>query len=112
MKNIVLSSRNIDDFVSDVANEVVKKIYSQNTVNPQKENQDNPINIQEVAKITGLSVPTLYGYCQKNKIPFNKKGNRSYFFRNEIIEWLKLGRVKTNTEIEAEADDFLAKKGL
>ena len=113
MKNIVLSTRNIDDFISDVANEVVKKMYSRNAVSPQKESQENPINIQEVANITGLSVPTLYGYCQKNKIPFSKKGKRNYFFKSEIIEWLKSGKQKTTDDIENDLEDFLSnKKGL
>jgi excisionase family DNA binding protein len=74
---------------------------------PQQTN--NPINIQEVAKLTGLSVPTLYGYCQRGEIPYNKKGNRNYFFRNEIIDWLKQGRKKTIKEIEEEADNYLSK---
>ena len=30
----------------------------------------------------------------------------------EIDEWLKSGRVKTNAEIETDADDYLTKKGL
>jgi len=79
---------------------------------PQQAN--NPINIQEVAKLTGLSVPTLYGYCQRNEIPFNKKGNRNYFFRNDIIDWIKTGERKTVNEIENEVEEFLSnkKKGL
>lgn len=74
---------------------------------------DNPISIKEVAELTGLTVPTLYGYCQRNEIPYHKKGNRLYFFKFEIIEWIKTGKNKTLKELQADADKYLSnKKGL
>jgi len=80
---------------------------------PQPE-PNNPIGIKEVAKLTGLTVPTLYGYCQRNEIPYNKKGNRLYFFKSSIIDWIKTGKQKTLKELEADADAYLSNinKGL
>lgn len=80
---------------------------------PQSE-PGNPISIKEVAEITGLTVPTLYGYCQRNEIPYHKKGNRLYFFKSEIIgKWIKTGKQKTIKELQADADNYLSnKKGL
>jgi excisionase family DNA binding protein len=79
---------------------------------PQPE-PDNPISIKEVAELTGLTVPTLYGYCQRNEISYHKKGNRLYFFKSEIIEWIKTGKNKTLKELQADADKYLSnKKGL
>lgn len=75
---------------------------------PQSE-PDNPLAIKEVAALTGLSVPTLYGYCQRNEIPYHKKGNRLYFFKSQIIEWIKAGKQKTILEIEEEANLYLKK---
>lgn len=71
---------------------------------------DNPLNIKEVAKLTELSVPTLYGYVQHNKMPYYKTGNRLRFFKSEIISWIKQGKQKTTHEIEAETDAFLSSK--
>lgn len=80
---------------------------------PQPE-PDNPISIKEVAEITGLTVPTLYGYCQRNEIPYHKKGNRLFFFKSEIIdEWIKTGKQKTVKKLQTDADNYLSnKKGL
>lgn len=114
MNNVVLSTRNIDDFISDVANEVVKKIYFINKIeNPQPE-IETPIDIKECSKFIKKTVPTIYGYCQRNEIPFSRKGNRLYFFKSKIIFWLKESEVKTLAEIEAEATAYLSnhKKGL
>lgn len=81
-----------------------------NKAEPQPE-PDNPLSIKEVAKLTGLTVPTLYGYVQRNEIPFYKKGNRLYFFKSEILEnWIKTGKQKTLKELEAYADAYLSNK--
>lgn len=69
---------------------------------------ETPIQLDEVVPITGLSKPTLYSYVQRNEIPYHKKGNRLYFFKTEIIEWIKTGKQKTLKELEAETDDFLS----
>lgn len=70
----------------------------------------NPLGIKDVAKLTSLTVPTLYGYCQRNEIPYQKKGNRLYFFKSEIIDWIKTGKQKTLKELNAEADEILCNK--
>ena len=105
-----LSFDQLPKIVLQLTNEVLelKKILLQN-VEPQQEN-DNPLNIKEVAILTGLTVPTLYGYCQRNEIPFNKKGNRLYFFKSEILDWIKTGKQKTLKDLNAEAEQYLKTK--
>jgi len=44
------------------------------------------------------------------KIPCYKRGQRLYFSREEINNWLSIGRIKTMDEIAKEADDYLARK--
>lgn len=89
------------------------KALLQNKANPQPE-IETPLNIKEISKLTELSVPTLYGYVQRNEMPYYKKGNRLKFFKSEIINWIKEGKVKSVSEIEADADVLLSnhKKGL
>lgn len=79
-----------------------------------KNDIETPIQLDEVTPITGLSKPTLYGYVQRNEIPYHKKGNRLYFFKSEIIDWIKTGKQKTVKELEADTDNFLSnhKKGF
>jgi predicted DNA-binding transcriptional regulator AlpA len=80
-----------------------------NKAEPQPE-IETPIQLDEVVPITGLTKPTLYGYVQRNKIPYHKKGNRLYFFKSEIIDWIKTGKQKTLKELEADADAYLSNK--
>lgn len=74
--------------------------------------KNNPLNIKEVAKLTSLSVPTLYGYVQRHEIPYHKKGNRLYFFKSEIIEdWIKTGKQKSINQLQSETENLLSNKG-
>jgi excisionase family DNA binding protein len=72
------------------------------------------LTIQEAAEFLTLSVPTIYSKVSKNEIPFMKKGKRLYFSRIELLEYVKQGRSKSNTEIEQEAEMYLSnnKKAL
>tara|TARA_R110002096_G_scaffold65984_1_gene160461 strand:+ start:1038 stop:1394 length:357 start_codon:yes stop_codon:yes gene_type:complete len=106
--------------LEDVPNGVVEILKGQskildlllNKVETQPE-PDNPLNIDEVATLTGYTKPTLYSYCQKNIIPHNKKNGRLFFFRTDIINWIKQGKSKTLIELQADADAYLNKnKGL
>lgn len=63
---------------------------------------DNPLSIDEVSEFIGKSKPTIYGYVSRNEIPHSKSGGRLYFFKSELIEWIKQSRVKTIQELEDE----------
>lgn len=109
-----LKFEQLPSVIADLKNEVQEmKALLLQKVEPQPET-DNPLSIKEVAELTGITVPTLYGYCQLNKIPFNKKGNRWYFFKTEILVWIKTGKQKTIKEIQEDANTYLSnnKKGL
>jgi predicted DNA-binding transcriptional regulator AlpA len=75
---------------------------------------ENPLNIDEVVKLTGYTKPTLYLYCQKNTIPHHKKNGRLFFFKSEIIDWIRIGKVKTLKEVGSDVDELFSnhKKGL
>ena len=89
------------------------KILLLQKVEPQLE-PDDPINIHRASEITGFTVPTIYGYCQRNEIPYYKKGNKLYFFKSEILDWIRTGKQKTIKEIQEDANLYLLnnKKGL
>ena len=64
------------------------------------ENKDEILNIQEASKLLNLSVSTIYSKVCKGEIPVNKQGKRIYFYRHELMKWIKSGRVKTYLEIK------------
>ncbi|MNQ98768.1 Helix-turn-helix domain protein [compost metagenome] len=65
-----------------------------------EENKEEVLNIQEASKLLNLSVSTIYSKVCKREIPVNKQGKRIYFYRHELMKWIKSGRVKTYLEIQ------------
>jgi excisionase family DNA binding protein len=65
-----------------------------------EENKDEILNIQEASKLLNLSISTIYSKVYKREIPVNKQVKRIYFYRHELMKWIKSGRVKTFIEIQ------------
>jgi excisionase family DNA binding protein len=65
-----------------------------------KEDKEDILNIEEASKLLNLSVSTIYSKVSRREIPVNKQGKRIYFYRHELMQWIKSGRVKTYLEIQ------------
>ncbi len=61
-------------------------------------------------ELTGLAKPTIYGLVSTRKIPHSKQGKRLYFSRQELTDWLRQGKRKTQAEMKVEAVEFIANK--
>jgi hypothetical protein len=74
---------------------------------------EKPLNTKGAAEFLGITVNTVYGYTFRKVIPFSKKGKFNYFYKSQLIEWIKEGQRKMVSEIEAavinETDAFLSK---
>jgi len=72
---------------------------------PTPDSSRFPIGIDRVCELTGLAKPTIYGLVSAQKIPHAKPGGKKlYFFEEEIIDWIRQGKRKTLSEIEADAE--------
>lgn len=93
----------------DIIGELLVKMNSiEKLLQENKENavtvDDELLTISDAAKLLKLSVATIYTKVCKNDIPANKQGKRLYFYRAELLNWIKLGRIKTITEIQNETE--------
>lgn len=64
---------------------------------------DELLTVHQTAELLSLSVPTIYGLIAKSEIPVMKRSKRCYFSKNEILEYLKEGRKRTNSEVKLKA---------
>lgn len=67
------------------------------------------LTIKQASEFLKLSVPTIYSKVSRGEIPVMKQAKRLYFSSVELMQFVKDGRRKTNSEIEAEAVDYLIK---
>lgn len=65
--------------------------------------QEEVLKIEDVAELTGLSKQTIYIKTSTRTIPFHKPGKLLYFFRSEVIQWMKDSKRKTQKELAIEA---------
>jgi excisionase family DNA binding protein len=85
VNNIILSTRNIDDFIADVANEVVKRIEQHGKVESPKSHTEEFLTIQEVSKLLGVSLVTPHKWKKQGKIKFHRFGSRIRFRKSEVL---------------------------
>jgi len=88
--------------------ENIEKLLLENS--NEKTEADQLLTVEEAAKFLNLAPVSIYGKVNKREIPFMKLSKRLYFSRLELMEWIKSGRKKTVSEIEAEANQYLTKK--
>jgi predicted DNA-binding transcriptional regulator AlpA len=110
MNDILLTPIRLNELEILIESSVLRAVKKSEALTYDGQTVENPLNIDELEKLTGYSKPTLYGYCQKNTIPYHKKNGRLFFFKSEIILWIKEGKQSTLKDIEAEADACLSNK--
>lgn len=73
------------------------------------EDSEQLLTVQGAAQFLNLTVPTIYSKVSKGEIPFMKRSKRLYFSKQELTDYVKKGRKKTNDEVLAEANTYLKK---
>ena len=68
-------------------------------------NMGRPMFMKEACEFLGKSASTLYEKTSKRLMPFHKKDNKLYFYKDELIAWIE-GRWNPElTPITAQGDD-------
>ncbi len=100
--------------LSGVIQSSVRKVLKESQPNriESTQIQEDLLTVHGAAVFLKLTVPTIYSKVSKGELPYMKRGKRLHFSRTELMDYLKEGRRKTNSEIEAEANTYLKKKGL
>lgn len=90
----------------------IERLLEENKANEIITNEEL-LTVSDAAKLLKLSVATIYTKVCKNEIPANKQGKRLYFYRTELLNWIKAGRIKTIAEIQQETElRFNSKKSF
>lgn len=82
-------------FLRKVLLEVLEeiKLHSRETV-------PEILNIKQAAEFLHLKPATLYEKTSQKIIPHFKKGNKLYFYRSELEQWVTAGKVNTQHELQ------------
>lgn len=71
-------------------------------------NHQKPLNTEQAAAFLDVSVSHLYKLTSRGEIPHYKPtGKRLYFLPEDLLEYVKAGRVKTAQELDREAAKYV-----
>ena len=94
--------------IIDLTVEQLSKVIAESFANsPVPEPQEDvPLNVEQACQFLGqMPKPTLYFKCNKGDMPHIKQGGRLYFFKRDLIIWL---RNYTVVSPESRAADFMS----
>lgn len=110
MQNLFLTQLSTVE-IRELFRDELANFFSQNqTIAPQPETDDIGKGAEFASRVTGKAVPTIYDLVHKRLIPHSKRGKDLYFSKSELLQWLKDGKRKTQSEIALEAENFSPEK--
>lgn len=71
-----------------------------------KENDHVLMDMKEASEFLRKCPATLYGMTSEKSIPFHKRGNKVYFFKDELVKWIENGHVMPSSITTAETASF------
>ena len=114
IKNLVFSQINTDVLISEISKKVTADVVDAVTkMFNNSQGKKEILNINEASELLGLTVPTIYSKVSLKELPNFKKGNRLYFRRSELLEYIESGRKLTTYQIlkNVESDHEAKRKG-
>lgn len=110
MENLVFTQLSIPE-VRQLFRDELQNYFAENKLPiAQKDTDEIGRGAEYASKIIGKAVPTVYDLCHKRLLPHSKKGKDLYFSRSELLQWVKAGKRKTQSEIALEAENFSSNK--
>ena len=78
----------------DLLTKLVYELKNMTTPNEQSSvsNQHVLTDIQGAIRITGKAKPTIYANARRGIIPSYKRGNKLYFYEDELYKWIEGGK--------------------
>lgn len=66
----------------------------------------NTLTVEEAAIYTGYTVKGIYTLTSQKRIPHYKCNGKLYFDKQELDAWMTANKVKTESEINSEAETY------
>ena len=90
----------------------LKKLLKSYCEKDQPISHDKPFSVDEAAEYLDLSKQTVYIKTSKGELPVIKLPNskRNYYMQQDLLDYLKNNRRKSNSEIKSEAANHLNPK--
>ena len=113
MNDILFTPIRLNELAVLIQNSVEKAMKAERENPPQAEIDPNEkLTVEQAAQFLGITTPTLYSKNSLGELPSCKAPGtkRLFFFKKDLLDYMKQGRKLTNHEIQVEAVKGLTKK--
>ena len=72
--------------------------------------RSEPLDLDQVCRLTKKARSTIYRHCSKGSMPCYKNGKKLYFFRDEVMEWIRKEKKQNGADFMFEAENLYPSK--
>ena len=110
MNDVLLSPVRLSELESLIEKSVQRAFASNQSGGSISSNNEELLTVPQIAEYLSLSTHYVYVLISRGDLPIMKRGKRVYASKADLFNYLKAGRKKTNSEIEADAIQHIANK--
>ena len=96
--------------VAEIKHYLLQNAADSANIPSPKQPEKEILTVEDVCQKLGLKKGSVYNLTHRQQIPYYKRGQRIYFDRNEIDEWIRSDRRKTIKELQNDADLSIGKE--
>jgi excisionase family DNA binding protein len=100
----VINPEDLQSLIKQTIQEAISSNKPKQCSQPQT---DEILTVNEAALFLKVTKPTIYDAVSKGKLPVYKPLKQCYFFKAELIDFVRRSKKKTNAEIDSETDAYL-----
>jgi len=101
----------VEPFNFDKLPEVIRLLYEKVErleeilikLQPAKAEEDQLLTVKEAAELLKVTVASLYAKVSRKEIPVHKPGRILYFYKEDLLQWVRDSKRKTMAELQKEA---------
>ena len=106
MKQVTITEISLSDLREVIREELGNYSLNCSKITNTLNAADELLTIKQVADLLQVTVPTVYNYVCDRKIPFYRHQKLLYFFKQEILDFIKKTRNSTYDEMIAYATSY------
>lgn len=94
----------------DEMRQSIKHIAVPAVTNEESISRSEPLDLEQVCRLTKKARSTIYRHCSKGTMPCYKNGKKLYFFRDEVMEWIRKEKKQNGSDFLMEAEELYNRK--
>jgi hypothetical protein len=93
--------------ITNDLSEIKRLLENLSKQKPLPKPEEDLTDVKGAAKILNIAAASVYNGTSKKEIPHFKRGKKLYFSKADLLQYIKDGKKRTNTELKGEVNNTL-----